>query len=626
MTKRLFKFSIFLVIINMVVILYFMIFKANAPGTEDMNIKGGVMDATTISFLGDDTFARLDGEWRCYPGIFATPTNLRISNIKPEFVMLPSFITDLEGYEDRPDAPCTYQLDVKMNGIPGVYALKTGAIFDNYEVWINEEKIYTTADEYGNFRSYYIKPSVLSFYSDGTDITITICVRNENHPNGGISDSLFFGSATRLDHYRLGTILMSVLVFALCFITFLYNLFNFLVNRRDRVFLFFAMLCLFVSIRCLIRYEVIFTMIFPNMPYRLGSLLHYGVLPAAVLAIVHYLDYFYENCLPKWFFTIVATGATLYLLEVLLYSPTTYIPLYTGFIAFSCLIILAGMYVFTKALIKDWPGAQQFAYGSYMFMVGVLLDFATYFGVIRSKFTIAIGMSGYIIMMATALIRKNVIAQKEETRLYFEQQEALDKARLTRNDFLSSQMKPHFLYNTLNNIAENCYSDPATAKKLIAALREYMKRTLKIDSRTNLVTIDQELELVHAYTFIEETRFKGLVVEYDLPDPLPPVKIPMLSLQPLVENAIKHGVRRQPDNGKVVVKIQPIENYILFTVMDTGVGMDEEQVARLFKKPTGNKSIGMYNINYRLHELYNTGLNVTSILGEGTCISFKIPY
>ena len=622
MIKRLSHFSYSVLIITVMVILYFTFLRQNVPNAE---ILEGFTDVSRIDFLGEDKFVTLDGEWLCYPGTYMAPDMLDDTDLTPVTTLIPSYLSELSESEEEPCTCATYSVTLHTDGTPGYYAIRTDLIYTNYEVFVGTHPIYSSYKPGTEYREYYPAPQVITFYSDVTDITVTICVKNTSHPYGGIGGSVYFGSSDSLNRYRNGSLAMSILICGMWFTTFLFHLLNYIVDRKDRVLLFFSLLCFFTCIRCLIRYEVILTMLFPQLSYTLGSMIHYSILPLMAMCAIHFLNAYYPGNLPKFLLTVLTTGTVMFSLCVFFSSPAFYIPIYPQYIACVSIVVVVGIYMFSRALVKGYPGAMQFAIGGYMFILGTVLEIANYFNNIKSLYAIAVGMSGYIALQTLALVRKKAKLRRDEATLYYEQQEALDRARLIRNDYLSSQMKPHFLYNTLNNIAENCYSDPETAKKLIAALKEYMQSTLQLDARTNMCNIKEELELVHAYTFIEETRFKGLIVEYELPDPLPSVKVPMLSLQPLVENAIKHGVRRQPENGKVIVRIEEAPSQVLFTVMDTGVGMTEEQIQKLFHVPTGNKSIGLYNIDVRLRELYGSGLHVVSAPGQGTTISFKIP-
>lgn len=190
--------------------------------------------------------------------------------------------------------------------------------------------------------------------------------------------------------------------------------------------------------------------------------------------------------------------------------------------------------------------------------------------------------------------------------------------------FLHAQIKPHFLYNALNTIAEYCETDPHEAGKLIISLSKYLRGTLDFENVSSFVTIEKELSLVKAYLNIEKARFDNLEVAFDIDDALS-ISLPPLTLQILVENAVKHGVTKLVTGGKVTISVKQREDGVMFIVEDNGVGMDIKQLDLTSKSSEKRTSIGLYNINTRLFKLYGEGIKIESTLGVGTKASFIIP-
>jgi two-component system, sensor histidine kinase ChiS len=191
--------------------------------------------------------------------------------------------------------------------------------------------------------------------------------------------------------------------------------------------------------------------------------------------------------------------------------------------------------------------------------------------------------------------------------------------------FLHAQIKPHFLYNALNTIAEYCETEPREAGKLIVSLSKYLRGTLDFENISSFVTVEKELSLVKAYLDIERARFDKLEVAFDVDDNIR-VSLPPLTLQTLVENAVKHGVTKVISGGKVTIAIKQLVDGVIFTVEDDGVGMDLDKLDLSNKYSEKRSSIGLYNINTRLLKLYGKGLMFESSLGGGTKVSFIIPY
>ena len=191
--------------------------------------------------------------------------------------------------------------------------------------------------------------------------------------------------------------------------------------------------------------------------------------------------------------------------------------------------------------------------------------------------------------------------------------------------FLRSQIKPHFLYNALNSIAALCIDEPQKAEDLIIQLSEYIRNSFDFKKLDSLVTIEKELELLKAYLSIEKARFgERLNVEYDIDENLN-ILIPPLILQPLVENAVRHGIMSNLKGGTVKVTIRKNNDTVSFRVDDDGKGMNRTKVEEILNSNAEGMGVGIWNINQRLRLLYGNGIQIDSREGTGTKVSFNIP-
>ncbi|WP_406881488.1 ATP-binding protein [Paenibacillus amylolyticus] len=192
--------------------------------------------------------------------------------------------------------------------------------------------------------------------------------------------------------------------------------------------------------------------------------------------------------------------------------------------------------------------------------------------------------------------------------------------------YLQAQIQPHFLFNTLNSLMVLSDIDTEHMRKLGEAFSSYLRISFNYLNTGELVKLSYELELVEAYLFIEKTRFEDrlsvvLNVEPDLPLLLPP-----LSIQPLIENAVRHGLLSRNVGGTLCLSITRHESYTRIEVKDNGKGMEPEKVAELLHATPGGKGgIGIVNTNRRLLQRYGRGLSIVSEPGEGTMVSFDIP-
>lgn len=193
--------------------------------------------------------------------------------------------------------------------------------------------------------------------------------------------------------------------------------------------------------------------------------------------------------------------------------------------------------------------------------------------------------------------------------------------------YLQAQIKPHFLFNTMNSIMALSRLDIERMRTLIDAFASYLRISFDFLNTGELVELDHELELVQAYLQIEQERFANPLhcvweVEADRA-----LRIPPLSIQPIVENALRHGLLGQPQGGILHIRIARLNSAAtLIEIGDNGKGMDQQTIDRLLVPSLGQQGgIGIANTNRRLIQLYGRGLTIHSVPGEGTTVSFVIP-
>ncbi len=187
---------------------------------------------------------------------------------------------------------------------------------------------------------------------------------------------------------------------------------------------------------------------------------------------------------------------------------------------------------------------------------------------------------------------------------------------------LQAQINPHFLFNALHTISSFVRIDPDKARRVILDLSVYLRHTIEAGDR--LVTIEKELNQVKAYVGIEEARFYNkFKVHYDIDEKLIKASIPSLTIQPLVENAIKHGILKDGIGGNVYISVKPIKNKIEIVVEDDGVGIDNQMIEDIELDNVKPEKVGLYNVYSRIKLLYGKGLYIER-LEKGTRISFVI--
>ncbi|GMK38609.1 hypothetical protein PCCS19_16630 [Paenibacillus sp. CCS19] len=192
--------------------------------------------------------------------------------------------------------------------------------------------------------------------------------------------------------------------------------------------------------------------------------------------------------------------------------------------------------------------------------------------------------------------------------------------------YLQAQIQPHFLFNTLHSIMALSTVDTDRMRKMGEAFASFLRISIDFVNTDELVELSHELELVEAYLFIEKERFEErLQIQWELNADRRGL-LPPLTIQPLVENAVKHGLMKQVQGGKVTIRISGQEDGMRIEVQDDGKGMEEAEVHKLLDPMRkGKRGIGLANTNRRLLARYGRGLSIKSHPGEGTVASFVIP-
>jgi len=189
---------------------------------------------------------------------------------------------------------------------------------------------------------------------------------------------------------------------------------------------------------------------------------------------------------------------------------------------------------------------------------------------------------------------------------------------------LYAQINPHFLFNTLNTITSLIRTKPDLARELLIKLGAMFRYTLHKTGR--IITLSEELEQVRAYLMIEKARYGDkLMIEEDVSPALGKYLIPFLTIQPLVENAIKHGLQPKEHGGRIIIQAMEVDQDIIINIIDDGVGMDVQKRCPL-SLPSA-ECIGLSNVHERLRGQYGAtyGLSIVSTLGSGTTVTLRIP-
>ncbi|MDP9393376.1 MAG: histidine kinase [Actinomycetota bacterium] len=191
---------------------------------------------------------------------------------------------------------------------------------------------------------------------------------------------------------------------------------------------------------------------------------------------------------------------------------------------------------------------------------------------------------------------------------------------------LRAQISPHFIYNSLTAIASFVRSDPVRARELLLEFADFTRYSFR--RHGDFTTLAEELRSIDRYLLLERARFgERLQVTLQVAPEVLPVAVPFLCLQPLIENAVRHGLEGRPGPGRVTIVAEDGGAEALISVEDDGIGSDPERVRRTLAGEPDGDSVGLGNVDARLRQAYGDeyGLVVETAPGAGTKVSVRVP-
>ena len=221
------------------------------------------------------------------------------------------------------------------------------------------------------------------------------------------------------------------------------------------------------------------------------------------------------------------------------------------------------------------------------------------------------------IVMVLKLIPSNINAAEKAKKLEMEKIVLNAELAESRISTMMSQIRPHFIYNTLGSIEQLCMLDPPKAGNLVHNFAKYLRGNFGELDNPKPILMSQEMEHVHHYISIENVRFPDMTFTFEMNSE--DFHIPALTVQPIVENAIKHGLMKLPKGGTIHVVSYETDTDYCISVVDDGVGFDTNATI------DNRKHLGLRNIRERLRVMVNGTLEIESTVGVGTKVLIKIP-
>jgi sensor histidine kinase YesM len=582
--------------------------------------ENGVLDLTHWNFEKDGML-QLSGEWEFYWEQLLTYNDFRKNN------------TYMNGYQNVPDTwdgysinnennqhptdkgYATYRIKVKTGYYQKPLALKILTMSTSYKLMVDDSVIATNgivSDNEKDTKPMY-KPQTVSIIPKSNEFEIIIQVSNFTYARGGIWRPIILGLDSDIRKLSDRTSRSEMLVFGVMFIMMCYHFILYCVRREDKSLIYAVGGLFFTLLRIIVTGEYYITTLFENMPFELLILLEYGTLYLGLLFWVLFVGQlfpleFNKNIIRV--FTIISICFTMLAIILPIYIYTNhliYIEIYL------VILILYTLFNVIMAIYHNQDDAKLIFYCCILMLTAFIIDVFIFWNYISNNtggvFTASVGL---------IVLLQSIIISRRYSR-------AMEQSKLSEVAMLQAQISPHFLHNAMNALAELSYEGGDKAYDAITSFSDYLRYSYDLSHQSKFITLSKEIELVNAYLEVEKLRY-GDKLQYNISvENSKIVYMPPFIIQPLVENAVRHGISKKEGGGFISVTGKQKDKVYEVIIKDSGVGISQEIIDKvLIGEKTDKMGQGLSNVNKRLLNVYKKGLNITINDEKGTTISFSI--
>lgn len=597
----------------------------------------GVLDLTNWDFSKGQPST--EGEWEFYWNQLYTYNDFQTKDTsKKMYAYIPKTWNSYErnGTHLPGFGFATYRLKVIVNDTSQPLSFRLDTMSTAYRLYINNKEIASngTVGMGASSSAPEYRPVTADFQPPAKQFYIIVQVSNFTYARGGIWYELNLGTHEQIETLNRTVIIKDAALMGSLLLMTLYYAGFYLVLQKDKTSLYFMLLCIIFMIRTSLYGDMFIIRLFPHISFGTLVFLTYITLywiPIIIFLLINSI-YNYSYCL-KW-----RAGFVCYGIAATLVTAVAPVNVYTAFVT-EIEIIGLGIAIFTFGIvIKAYRMREKEAGGiiisSLILLATGIHDVLYQANVIHHALgeLASIGMFFSTGMFSFIIASRLSAAYNQANELSIQLGASLEKEKMAADElvktelsFLKAQIKPHFLYNSLSVITALSTKNPQRTKELLYDLSDYLRGSFNFENYNGLTSLENELTTVRAYLSIEKERFQGkLNVEYDIDESINP-DVPLLTIQPLVENAVRHGIMKKVGGGTVRLSVEKGPDCTVIKVQDDGVGFTNERLTEILTGKASDCGIGLKNIQRRLILHYGYGLEIERIEGKGTVITIKIP-
>lgn len=587
----------------------------------------GYLDLSDLDF-GKEKWVELNGEWQFFEGQFLPTREGGDFSHEPtgageqaRIIRVPGPWQLSSGTGSPSRGFGTFRLLVTLPE-QAVYGLRAKTVRSASRIFINGQEIAgmgRVASEAGLYQPMSRYCTGFTQSRDGR-MEIIIHVANFYYSKGGILSSLEFGpSGDMITRISRETGFEIIVIFSFISVGVLFFILYLLTNR-GRHLLAFSLGCFFMGLYLSVMNNQVLNLMF-DLGFASRTRVQIISMVGAITCFLTFVERFFRttanrklSLAVKVFMMLTLSGALINPLWVMT-SAQGLFQVILGLIMLTSFGYMT--FVMIRAMFKKMVAVE--------YILVAVVSLASYWFSLLAKALLGWKMTYYSEWMLIFVLLSMVYLIGDRLYSdYLEMTELADKRLEREFEYFFSQISPHFVYNTINTIIALSYEDDDKTRDALNHLAMYFRGKLAFHKQKGLIPLETELEMVVAYLEIEKMRYQGkLHVEYGIAQDLD-CMIPPLTIQPLAENAVKHGIASLDGAGTVRITADRAENgFTRITVEDDGRGVTDEERAAIFGGDS--ERLGLKNVTKKIELMPRATIQFSSSPGRGTIVELMIP-
>lgn len=557
----------------------------------------------------DDSYV-LNGDWEVYPGLLIQTDEWDTNLLTPEIITLPvRFPSSMDyGY-------VSYRAVLKNVTQSELIELSLDGYYDGYAIYFNQVLVGTNGNLQKNRNPVTLGAVESNYVNNQDDLEIIIEISNYKLNYTGMARSPYFASTTSFSSHLMTSLIGKFILVGALFFSLLYQLIIIGLRSREKSSIYFSIFILMA----------ILSVVFSLSPYSLVSIgmvhisaqilfyfQHMSVFIGTLFLYLTIMTLYHPSKITKVDYALISGVGLLIIIPFTLYFKT----LMSSIFYFG----LFNIFILIMMLLCSLIRRKDNTYHNFIAtMIAFILGGAIYDVLIHQNILTYVGEILPTVILICVMLYSSITTFIHEQEISNVQEivELNKKIRDTEFTFLNSQIQSHFIYNTLNSIQSLCITNPLKAAELIEEFSMYLRTRLEFNKMPILVNFEDELEHIRTYLNIEKERYGNRIrFQYDLKKG--DFMVPPLTVQPLVENAVKHGISMKKSGGTIIISTYENNKGIYIKIEDDGLGFDPKSLSE-------KQRVGTENIRYRLNLHLGANLTISSRPNEGTVSIIHIP-